>query len=337
VEKKSAGGVPIIQSGSGGERFGRIDLVWDSEAGKLVDAKTRVYAGVRLPLSGCDAGTEDFCSVETPEGGLPYVAYEGVPTFPHKGIGEGIRKTLEEIRPTAERKLGQASSVIKRDRVKESPLANLLTDALLKAARQREAEQGKNRVRVDVAMLNTGGIRADIRPAAGTGDVTYKDLFEVLPFNNTVDVVGPMDAETLFGLLLRSAQSCGSYGPLMQSGLKVTFERHCKSGSEAPDYQARLLKVEAVDGEVFLDVAEGVKPDPERKFHVVTLSFLRKGGSGFDGFKNAPLLREDMGIVRDLIADVLAKTPGELSTRTDGRWKPVAGNPGARPQRRITR
>ena len=47
---------------------------------------------------------------------------------------------------------------------------------------------------------------------SSSGDVTYEDLFRVLPFGNHAFLIGPVKMSQLLGLLQRSIQSCGSYG-----------------------------------------------------------------------------------------------------------------------------
>src|SRR5262249_56795642 len=106
--------------------------------------------------------------------------------------------------------------------------------------------------------MNTGGIRAPLE----TGDVTYEELFRVIPFNNHGVVIGPISASTLLMALARSAQSCGDFGALMQSGLKVQIEKDCDppSGHVGTATNARLTHVETLGGKVLLDTAAGVRP-----------------------------------------------------------------------------
>jgi 2',3'-cyclic-nucleotide 2'-phosphodiesterase (5'-nucleotidase family) len=220
-------------------------------------------------------------------------------------IARLIEQARAEVAPIAGRSLGTAAAQIRIDRTKESPLADALTDGL-------RGVSG-----ADVAFLNTGGIRAPI----DAGDVTYEDFYRVIPFNNHGLIVGPMPAEKLLALLDRSIKTCGAFGALMQSGLKVSFERDCsrESGTQL-DSKARLLRVETQSGEVIFDAASGVEPASGRTFTVATLDFLAAGGSGFDGFRGTPLIR-DMGIVREAMVEFYLSNPMSLSAVVDGRWK----------------
>ena len=189
--------------------------------------------------------------------------------------------------------MGVADKEVRYDRIYESPLADLVTDAL------------KAKTGAEVTMVNTGGLRASL-PA---GDVTYEDLFKVLPFNNHAVLVGPMPMAKLLALLQRSVQTCGNYGSLMESGLRLTFSRRCDDAANGGvDRNAKLLHVETSSGEVIYDLSAGTSAPSERNFQVATLDFLADGGAGYDGFKGTPLSR-DFGIAREIITDVLLANP----------------------------
>lgn len=291
-------GVPLIQSEDGGEKFGRIDLVWDSAARKIVPQKTRSFASIRMLTGRCEPKARDFCAPVA--GG---VAYEGVTVDPSAKVLDLIARARQAIAPMADRKLGNANGEITRDRIKESALANVLTDAL------------RSLSGTDVAMMNSSGLRTNVRP----GEVTYGDLFQVLPFGNRGVIVEPMPAEKLIALLTRSIQTCGSYGALMQSGLRVTYYRDCAGTNGTIDPNAKLLKVETSEGETILDYVQGIVPASGRVFRVATLDFLAAGGSGYDGFKGTPITA-DLGIVREAMVDEFLARPFVWDGKIDGRW-----------------
>ena len=107
-------------------------------------------------------------------------------------------------------------------------------------------------------------------------------------------------------LLQRSVQTCGNYGSLMESGLRLTFSRRCDDATNRGDVDrnAKLLHVETSSGEVIYDSSAGTSAPSDRSFQVATLDFLADGGAGYDGFKGTPLTR-DFGIAREIITDVL--------------------------------
>lgn len=318
-------GVPAIQSGSGGASFGRIDLVWDAEKKTLVPSKTRAAAGVRIYEKECDATvgkyfSEDFCVVQGNQ-----VKYEGVAFTPNKKVEKLIQAARAKIRPLAEQHLGHAHVEITRDRIRESPLANALTEAFRDASvdKMQELEKKQKVTRKEaqrpvVAAINTGGIRDSLK----AGDITYEKLFKVIPFSNHAVMVGPMSVEKLVLLMDRSIKTCGSYGALMQSGLRVQFRRDCSHAEETDgkDPNAKLIKIETVDGKLIFDEKDGIAADAPSHLTVATLDFLSVGGSGFTEFKGETVF-DDLGLLRNLLVDKFKKTPADLKGDIDGRWK----------------
>jgi 2',3'-cyclic-nucleotide 2'-phosphodiesterase (5'-nucleotidase family) len=305
IQKDVVDGVPIIQSGSGGERFGRIDFTFDLSARKLVASKTEVVSGIALLHQRCDDSAKKFCSVRPATETTPVygeVSYDSIPVEMNPKVIAQIAAARESIKNLAEQKLFLAKTPIKRDRTRQSAMADLLTDVL------REASGA------DISFMNTGGIRSDL-PA---GEINYEQFFEVLPFGNRGVLAGPMRTAQLIQLLERSVRTCGDYGALMQSGLRVRFKRNCRGGGLDPN--AQLLTVETLDGEKLFDNQEGgIKVD--RAFNIATLDFLLDGGSGFDAFKGTPVIR-DLDIAREALVQQLLKSPAlrEVDDRLDGRW-----------------
>jgi len=292
-------GVPLIQSRSGGMFFGRVDLIWDTKTKSIIKNKTRSTAAIRLLHEACAEEAKSFCSVSQKK-----LRYEGVEVVESSEVLGVVAKYRREIDPLADRKLGVALDRIEVDRTDESPLANAMTDSLREISR------------ADVSFLNTGGLRAPIEP----GEITYEDLYRVVPFNNHTLVIGPMPVEGLVEVLKRSIKSCGAFGALMQSGLRVVFDRDCRGLEGQIDENARLVRVETADGELLFDESSQVALPAGRTLLVATLDFLSAGGSGYAGFKDLPKL-EDLGILRERLTEHYLKNPLRLRKQVDGRWK----------------
>lgn len=314
---QSIEGVPVVQSGSNSRAFGRIDLVWDTAKKAVVAGKTKLAGGIQLVHGGCDAEWKDgFCRAK---GGK--ALYEGEPAEEDADLvamfREGRAGLLKE-EPLADKKMGTADGNVFTDRSSESALADAITDEV-------RAATG-----ADIAMVNTGGLRAPIRPKKD-GSFFFEDLFYVVPFGNH-GVIIDVDAATLEALLLRSIRTCGDYGALMQSGLRVEYERSC-TGKKV-DEGAKLLSVKKLDGTVLFDPAKNVRPSEGTRFKIATLDFLASGGAGYVEFKQGKR-GEDLGILRDLLAARFAKANVHWKSRPDGRWKqvnvpaPAAGADGA--------
>ena len=155
-------GVPVVQSGANGKGYGRIDLLYDPKLGGVDRSKTKSYEGVGAFLTKCANEARDFCVVDPKTQAL---MYEGVPFQNDDTIVQLIAKERQQIAPLAGQLLGKTTTEIKVDHIAESPLADTLTDLLRQISM------------ADVALMNTGGIRAPLEP----GDVTYEDFFRIIP------------------------------------------------------------------------------------------------------------------------------------------------------------
>jgi 5'-nucleotidase len=295
-------GVPIIQSGANGKAYGRIDLIYDPKLGGVDRSKTKSYAGVDTFLTKCANEARDFCAVDPTSQAL---MYEGALFRNDDAIVQLIANERQQIAPLAGQVLGKATAEITVDRTGESPLADTLTDLLRQISM------------ADVALMNTGGIRSPLEP----GDVTYEEFYRVIPFNNHGLVIGPMKASNLLKALARSAEACGDFGALMQSGLKVEVQKDCNppSGKVGTDTNAKLTHVETLGGKVLLDSAVPLPAGDDPVLTVATLDFLAAGGSGYSMFKGVPQIK-DLGIVREAMKDFLAQTPATFTPVMDGRW-----------------
>lgn len=304
IHNDAVAGVPVIQSGAKGKAYGRVDLFYDAKLGGVDRAKTKSYDGIEPFLNKCPHGASDYCAIDPQTNA---VLYEGVPFQNDDVISQLIAGERQIIAPIAQQLLGKATAEITVDRTGESPLANTLTDLL------------RSLSTADVALMNTGGMRAPLEP----GEITYEQFFLVIPFNNHGLKIGPMPASTLLQALARSAQSCGDFGALMQSGLRVVVQKDCNpaSGPIGTDTNAKLLRVETVGGKVLLDVAAGLpRPgDDDPMLTVATLDFLAAGGDGYTALQGAALL-QDLGIIRETMKDFLANAPATFTPSTDGRW-----------------
>ncbi len=297
VNDLKVGNVPVIQSSANGQAFGRIDLSWDATEKRLLPEQTQKQGGILLFKEKCDFKAKTFCKELKGQ-----IFYENVLVEESDSLRAEIQKARTAIAPLATKKLGVATATITKDRILESPLANRLTDSM------------RTLIGADLAILNSGGLRADLQK----GDVTYEDLFRVLPFSNRAVRVGPMSKTKLLSLISNSIKSCGAFGPIVQSGLHVSFERNCEGPDvkNGIDPKARLLKVvvDATGKEINLDDAT------ENAFEVATLDFIADGGDNFAEFKKLPLI-EKYDIFREMLVKSLEKNPFLWDDSIDGRWK----------------
>ncbi len=191
---------------------------------------------------------------------------------------------LDEIRQEV---VAQSPGFIEGDRavcrVEECPMGNLIADAML----ARVADQG-----IDVALMNSGGIRASI----DEGEVTKGDVLTVLPFQNTLSTFR-MTGE---GLMAALENSVSQVEEVQGRFLQVAGMRYEWDAAAAPG--ARVVSAEVADG------AGGFAPlDPAATYGVVSNNFVRGGGDGFAMFASDATDVYDFGPdVADVLSEYMA-------------------------------
>ena len=213
-----------------------------------------------------------------------------------EGLG-GITEIENFIAPyhdTIEARLNKTLSYTKRElwasRKKssgpESPLGDLLSDLVYEQASERYKINFD--MEADFVVLNRGGIRTTI----GKGDITLRQMFEIMPFENTLLVVeiGP---EKMVEFLDYMAKSNGH--PLSHIRLKVK------------------------DKKAF-DVTINGKPyDKNKSYKIVTTDYLQHGGDRMYFFSN-PLSIDTLDYkMRDAMIDYFEKTD-TVDVQLDGRF-----------------
>lgn len=164
-------------------------------------------------------------------------------------------------------KIAVADKKIQHSRSAESPLGDLVADAI------------RSKMKTDVALINSGGIRRAIEK----GPITMKDLFEIFPFDNEL-VVLEMSGPLLQKTLDFSAGRQGRGGFLQVSGLT----------SKISDNHA-------------VDIQIGGKPiDTNRNYTVAMVDFLAEGGDGYSFLKTIPAKSSGL-LIRDAMAEAFKK------------------------------
>lgn len=197
--------------------------------------------------------------------------------------------------PLMARPVGRITSAVSRSASSsgESPLGDLIADAMLEAARQQDK-------RVQIAFMNPGGIRSDL-PFSEGGAVTFDDIFTVQPFGNTLVAVTLTGAE--IETLLRQQYQAGGNN-ILQVSEGFTFAWR----------QAPGQPVEIIPGSVRLN---GEAMNSESLYRVVTNNFLVGGGDSFTAFKNG---RDPMTVGGDLEAlEAYMKTRSPVTPAMKGR------------------
>ncbi len=250
----------IVQAGAYSAYVGHLELVIEPGSKRITAAPTR---------------SDELISVA---GGAPG--------------GDADIKTIEAI--VAERRgaaakytdrvIGSTAAPLDNPRT-ECGLGNLITDALLEYGRQQNW-------RSDVAFYNMAGVRAPL-PA---GQITYGQLFQVLPFNNVVVNVD------LTGQQLRAVleAASGSAGRLHIAGGRWTYRFSDPAGQR-----------------VSSATVGGAPLDPRRVYHVATIDYLLLGGDNHAEFKSGSNV-----IYGDIEVDVVAaymRAHSPVDPKVEGR------------------
>ena len=184
-------------------------------------------------------------------------------------------------------------------RVSETNLGDLCADAY-------RAMSG-----ADVAIVNGGGVRADI-PA---GDITYGQIIAVHPFGNEMCVVECTGQEILDALELGCSKlPAESGGFLHVSGMTYTIDLNVESSVKL-DENGMFVSVEG-DRRV-KDVTIGGEPlDPEKTYTLASHNYkLKDCGDGYSMFADNVFLQDsvmiDNQVLINYIVDVLGGTVGE--------------------------
>ena len=230
---------------------------------------------------------------------------------------------LKKVVATSEVVLsGYSEDGIRLVRNRETTIGNFCADAYRYVAK------------ADIALVNGGGIRADL-PA---GDITYGDLFAVHPFGNTLCVVEATGGEILdclemcYRIVLpktsEDGNAIGEDGGFQQvSGLKFTVDTSVES-SVVIDENEMFVSVgdtrRVKDVFVLNEAGEYEPLDVNKVYTLASHNYLLKeGGSGCPMFMdNTFLMDEGMADYQILITYMQEALGGKVDARygqTEGR------------------
>jgi 2',3'-cyclic-nucleotide 2'-phosphodiesterase (5'-nucleotidase family) len=167
--------------------------------------------------------------------------------------------------------LGTSKRELTRSGFEESPVGNLITDAM------REYAQA------DIAVTNSGGIRANL----SAGNITYRDLYKVENFGNTI-VSMTMNGAQIWRMLEVSV--IGYHAIFQVSGLKMVYDRKAQPNQ-------RIISVE-IDGQPI---------DTNKVYKIATNNFLAAGGGAYGIFKEGKDVDDTYTLIRDVMAQYIIK------------------------------
>jgi 5'-nucleotidase/UDP-sugar diphosphatase len=251
------GRTTIVDAGAYTQYLGRLEIVVDRATRKMKDA---VRGGVLTAIAANPSVKPD------PE----------------------IARLVDERRADAEkytsRVVGRSTEPLNNIR-EETGFGNLITDAFVEYGRQ----QGW---KTDVAFYNMAGVRASFPP----GELRFGQLYEALPFSNTVVNVD-LTGENLREVIDRAV--CVT-GRLHMAGVVVSY----RFDGGTPSCVRSII-------------VGGAPLDPARTYHVATIDYLLLGGDGHTTFKRGTNV-----IYGDVEVDVVAAyitSHSPVSPKVEGR------------------
>jgi 2',3'-cyclic-nucleotide 2'-phosphodiesterase (5'-nucleotidase family) len=208
--------------------------------------------------------------------------------WPDDEMAAALQPYVDEARRGLDEVVGTTRVALTRGT--NSPMANLITDAM------------RDAVGADVAFTNNGGIRSDLSP----GDITLGDIHTVMPFGNTLVSV-QMDGRLLRRIVERKSGRRSS--GISMSGIDIVVD---------PD---------AAHGSRVLEMRLGGEPvQPDRVYRVVTSNYLMEGNSGLEFLAQVP--PEDQEYTQQLTRDAVQlwlEKHSPVSPKSDERWKQKPG------------
>jgi 2',3'-cyclic-nucleotide 2'-phosphodiesterase (5'-nucleotidase family) len=185
--------------------------------------------------------------------------------------------------------VGNIDKLASRKYYRESTIGNLMADIL------REAAQS------DIAIINSGSIRADINP----GEVTVEDLINVYPFIGKFHAV-EIDGNGVKDLLEHSYSL--AYGYAQMSGVETRYDSRKPIGN-------RLIEAKI----------NGKPLDPNKKYTVSSSAFVAYGGDDYSMLAKGKLILQSEKRKIDYFIDYF-KSNKNIKTPSVGRQIDISRN-----------
>jgi 5'-nucleotidase/UDP-sugar diphosphatase len=259
-------GIPVVQAYSSGTAFARVDFKVDAQTGEVASydmnysATTtyQTYYGAPATYKRWDTG-------------------ERVEVVPDPEVQAIVENYEEQIAAIKNQVIGETTTPLTRDYRHESVMGDWVTDIM------RASDPS-----IDFAFTNSGGLRTDI----DAGPITFGEVFESQPFDNTLVVV-ELDGDEVRQVLEEGIT--GAHGLVQVSGLQFTFDYDAPVGSR-------------IVGDV-IDLDTGLPLDPSATYHVAVNDFMANGGDDYATLAANPQTNTYV-IVRDVVVDwVKAHSP----------------------------
>ena len=238
-----------------------------------------------LAIINIDRGSKTIAGYDLPARDSGLLLLTSDEFWPDEKIYAEIKSKQMAVEKGYDEVLGVSRRDLTRSSEGESPMGNLICDAMIEATG------------ADFAVSNFGGIRADIK----SGPVTPRDVFKVLPFGNSL-VVFQMTGEFIKEIMESRVQ--GNRRGLIVGGGKLEYDSQREDGN-------KITYFEIGDHALY----------PKKEYRVVTTDYLAEGNSGMELLLDVD--EANIAWTGILLRDAVTQYIGNhspLNVTVDGRW-----------------
>ena len=227
------------------------------------------------------------------------IPYEEAINYPANQEVQDYIDTINAKHADLLRVVGNTSKYLDGERAHvrtgETNLANLITDAILE------------HTGVDAVITNGGGIRASI----DEGEITFGEVFAVLPFGNEIAVIEVTGQELLDAL----KHGSDTYPDTKGAFLQVAGMEYIIISDEDPNTPNEVRNV----------LVNGLPLNLNKTYRIATNDFMAVGGDGYEMFKGKTIL-ENFGPMLDVVVDKITalSQAGPINYTTDGRIRTMS-------------
>lgn len=275
-------GRPVMQATALGRGVSVADLVIDRASGEIDRARS-THRNLPVLNERTEPALRQAVLAAEPE---PWASALRAAT-PDPSIAARVAQYAAAAAPLAERPWGRIGGAFDRSGRTDSSAARLVADAQWAAT--RAAERGG----AQFALMNPGGVRADLRCAGRPPcPVNYGQAFTMQPFGNSLVVMTLSGAQLV--QMLEDQQRRGRERPLLlapSSGLRYEWHARAPHGQ-----RVRRLTL------------DGHAVDPAARYRLTVNSYLAEGGDGFAMLRQGSD-RTGGGLDLDALAAFLQSAP----------------------------
>ncbi len=204
---------------------------------------------------------------------------------PDSAMAARVLEWNAEVAPIAAMHVGENAKPLRRNRGGQNDVGCLVSDAI-------RAASG-----ADIALQNTGGLRADL----DAGEITKGSVYEVMPFDNQIFLVDLTGAEVRLAI----EQALRRNRATQVSGIRYVYD------SSRP----------ALDQVTTITDERGVPLDPAKTYRVAMNDFMATGGDSYDALAGGKNRVNTQRLIRDALEVYIKQqcATGPLDYAADGR------------------